>query len=287
VPSQALQRWKPFAWPGRLPRISTDKALPGGPFLSSWTSSLLRRTHWPRGLLTARLKAVFPKSGNEAYGSKWKAALKKTWFTSWVHTWFKEQGNIARVLATSCGAKHGTGRTNAWVLQPFQSRGLASAPSPRAVQGFSPNCVLQLRSITQRRNYPLLCTTSQAKVSLQSLAHCILILLLDVVARTGKGKTSLEDNPHSPSEVIWDLHSKSRREAEADTTLFVMPGAPDSSGLPGWTPHMPQAVLSSSVVVPPHAFFSPLSDLYLSLFLVGFFVCFFVFFTQSLFELTN
>ena len=107
-----------------------------------------------------------------------ESSTKKTWFTSWVLTWFREQDNIARDLATSCSVKHGMGETDAWVLQPFWSRALAPAPSTKAAQGLLTHCVLQLSSITQRRNYSLLCTINQAKVSLQTLVRYILILLL-------------------------------------------------------------------------------------------------------------
>lgn len=50
---------------------------PLAPFASSPSASL-GRMHWPQGLLAARLEEALPKSWNEAYGSKWKAAQKTT-----------------------------------------------------------------------------------------------------------------------------------------------------------------------------------------------------------------
>lgn len=75
--TEAFQRWKPLAWLGWLPSISIKKARRGGPFLGSLTISVLREDTLAHGTSHRKAKRGLAKSGNEAYGSKWKARLKK------------------------------------------------------------------------------------------------------------------------------------------------------------------------------------------------------------------
>lgn len=81
------------ARPCRTEALSIAGWLPSFHPLASFPSSLsasLGRILWPQGLLAARLEEALPKSWNEVYRSKWKAALKKKKFISWAYAWLRE-----------------------------------------------------------------------------------------------------------------------------------------------------------------------------------------------------
>lgn len=73
-----------------FPGFPSTKLCEEDPSLTAWLSVSLGRTHWPRGLLTARAKKRSCRRVETKLTDPNAKQRYKNWFTSWVHTWFRE-----------------------------------------------------------------------------------------------------------------------------------------------------------------------------------------------------